>query len=475
MKCFQLLSVALLAGALTVGGQELQAQHDPGPRAGAAGAGGYYPTLNTNEKNLYNQAFFRFLEVDSVSGTIEPGSGLGPAFNGNSCAMCHAQPAVGGSSPGLASPQKSIANPQMTLATLDGAGNTVPSFITENGPVREARFVHKPDGSPDGGVHDLFTIAGRSDATGCTLQQPNFAHELANNNVIYRIPTPVFGLGLVENTPDATLRYNLAATSGQRMALGIGGTFNTSGNDGTITRFGWKAQNKSLLIFAGEAYNVEQGVANEVFPNERSAVAGCVFNATAEDSSNLLNGNSSSVNFQTPVGTLSEMSSDVMNFAIFMRLSAPPTPAAPTASTQKGAALFQSVGCALCHSPSLTTASSNFTGMGGVTYQPFSDFALHHMGEGLADGIAQGNAGPDEFRTAPLWGVGQRLFFLHDGRTSDLLQAILDHASSGEDCRGDHDFGHRRGCGSEANRVIRNFRLLSPSEMQDMLNFLRSL
>ena len=106
-----------------------------------------------------------------------------------------------------------------------------------------------------------------------------------NHNVIFRIPTPTFGLGLVENTPDSALAANLAANAGQKNALGIAGALNTSGNDGTVTRFGWKAQNKSLMIFAGEAYNVEQGVANEVFMNERSAVPGCVFNATPEDAS----------------------------------------------------------------------------------------------------------------------------------------------------------------------------------------------
>jgi CxxC motif-containing protein (DUF1111 family) len=450
-------------------------QAAPSPARSGAAPRGPWRTLNTNEQNFFNQAFIRFQEVDSVSGTIESGSGLGPTFNGNSCAMCHAQPAVGGASPGPTSPQNPVLNPQVAMARLDGAQNTVPSFITAYGPVREARFIRNPDGSLDGGVHDLFTIAGRTDAPGCNLQQPNFAQQLAYNNVIFRTPTPLFGLGLVENTPDAALQANLASTQSARQQFGIGGTFNTSGNDGTITRFGWKAQNKSLLMFAGEAYNVEQGVSNELFPNERSAVPGCVFNATPEDASVLLNGNPTSPNFNTTVGTVSEMSSDIVNFAAFMRLSAPPTPAAPTSSTQNGARLFSSVGCALCHSPSLTTAASVFTGMGGVTYQPFSDFALHHMGERLADGVVQGQAGPDEFRTAPLWGVGQRLFFLHDGRTSDLLQAIQDHASYGEDCRGDHDRFHRRHCGSEANGVIRNFQALSPSQVQDILNFLRSL
>jgi CxxC motif-containing protein (DUF1111 family) len=142
-----------------------------------------------------------------------------------------------------------------------------------------------------------------------------------------------------------------------------------------------------------------------------------------------------------------------------MRLLAPAPPAAATASTQNGSSKFNQVGCALCHSPTLHTAGSVYNGLSNVTYNPYSDFAIHHMGSNLSDGVTQGAAGPDEFRTAPLWGVGQRLFFLHDGRTSDLVQAIQAHASRG----------------SEANQVIRNFNLLSPSDQQDLINFLRSL
>lgn len=433
---------------------ELASQSDPGPRGGPPAAGNFFQTLSANEQAFFNQAQQRFREIDSVSGKTpgEHGVGLGPTFNGNSCAQCHAQPAMGGSSPGLNSPQNPVPNPQVALANLDGATNLVPPFITSHGPVREARFVRNPNGTPDGGVHGLYTITGRSDAVGCNLAQPNFNDALFDNNVIFRIPTPVFGLGLVEATPDAALRANLASTAFSRASLGIGGTFNTSGNDGTITRFGWKAQNKSLLIFVGEAYNVEQGVSNELFPNERSAVPGCVFNGSPEDGTEILNGGSLT-------GTASEMSSDTVNFAAFARLLAPPTPAPSTTSTRNGAFLFTAVGCALCHSPRLTTGNSPFTGMSNFTYNPYSDFAIHHMGGGLSDGVSQGAAGPDQFRTAPLWGVGQRLFFLHDGRTSDLMHAIRFHASSG----------------SEANGVINRFNTLSPSQMQDLLNFLRSL
>ncbi len=461
MKGWKLSPIVLCFAVVSLSSLQVQSQNDPGPRPGPAAAGSFFSPLNTNERAYFNQAQLRFQEVDSVSGAIagEAGVGLGPTFNGNSCAQCHAQPAVGGSSPGLTSPQNPIANPQVALATLDGASNLVPSFIASDGPVREARFIHNSNGTLDGGVHDLYTITGRSDAAGCNLAQPDFGTALAGNNVIFRIPTPLFGLGLVEATPDSVLQANLASTLSARTALKIGGVLNTSGNDGTITRFGWKAQNKSLLMFVGEAYNVEQGVSNELFPNERSAAVGCVFNGSPEDATNLVNGNSSSPNFGNTIGTASEMSSDIVNFAAFIRLSAPATPAPPTSSIQNGASLFNSIGCALCHSPSLTTGPSPFTGMSNVTYNPYSDFALHHMGSGLSDGVHQGAAGPDQFRTAPLWGLGQRLFFLHDGRTADLIQAIHAH----------------NGSGSEANLVVKKFTNLHASQVQDLLNFLRSL
>ena len=97
--------------------------------------------------------------------------------------------------------------------------------------------------------------------------------------------------------------------------------------------------------------------------------------------------------------------------------------------------------------------------MSNVTYNPYSDFALHKMGNDLQDGIVQGAAKGNQFRSAPLWGLGQRLFFLHDGRTTSLIQAIQAHSSNG----------------SEANKVIINYNKLKSSQKQDLLNFLRSL
>lgn len=424
---------------------------DPGVRSGQAGAGAALPGLSAAEQSLFNAARSRFREVDSVSGTINDappgiinGIGLGPRFNLNSCSGCHAQPTVGGTSPSV--------NPEVAIASLDGAQNTVPPFVTATGPVREARFISSPDGTADGGVHNLYVISGRTDAPGCTLAQPNFAQALRQNNIIFRIPTPVFGAGLVENTPDSTLANDAATLSSLRQANGVAGNFNHSGNDGTITRFGWKAQNKSLMMFAGEAYNVEQGVTNELFPNEREDASQCQFNQLPEDATNLAdNGLSSS--------PASDYASDTVNFAAFMRLSAGPGPAPATATSVRGQQAFVNVGCNLCHIAQHTTAQSIDTGQSNQTYAPFSDFQLHDMGVRLADQISQGQADGDQFRTAPLWGVGQRIFFLHDGRTRDLLQAIEDHA----------------GNGSEANAVIDNFNALSYSAQQDILNFLRSL
>jgi CxxC motif-containing protein (DUF1111 family) len=488
------------------GGSSRGGATDPGVRGGDPGAGGALQGLNDAERLFFDGAKDVFQEVDAVP------QGLGPRFNLDSCSGCHSHPTIGGSSPPT--------NPQVAIATAAGAKNVVPSFITANGPVREARFVRNPDGSPDGSVHDLFVIAGRSDAPGCNIKQPNFAAEVARNNVIFRIPTPVFGLGLVENVPDSALEASLAANTQQKRSLGISGHFNRNGNDNTIARFGWKAQNKSLLLFSGEAYNVEMGITNDLFQNEREGDPNCQFNATPESVTPLLAADlaSPSASFQN----------DIELFSAFMRLTAPPTPAsaaatpvaqtapagqttgaatattgaasgttttgaatatstlmasasadassvlpsaagsaaAPSsssastgASVTRGNQVFSNVGCQACHTKTFTTAKSQLTGQSNVTIQPFSDFAVHEMGTGLADGVSQGGANGNEFRTAPLWGVGQRIFFLHDGRTKDLQEAIQQHASRG----------------SEANTVINNYNLLSRDDKQSLLNFLRSL
>lgn len=163
--------------------------------------------------------------------------------------------------------------------------------------------------------------------------------------------------------------------------------------------------------------------------------------------------------------TNASVPSDVVQFAMFMRLLAPPIRSTTTPgganSIGNGQALFRAIGCASCHTPTVgNTQMSNFTAsLSHAPVNAFSDLEIHHMGTGLADNVSQGGAGGDQFRTAPLWGLSQRIFFLHDGRTTDLVEAIQAHESNG----------------SEANLVKQNFDALTPAQKQDLLNFLRSL
>jgi CxxC motif-containing protein (DUF1111 family) len=424
-----------------------QSARDPGVRTGTPGAGLPLPNLPSGERSYFDAGLVDFSEQEGV------GDGLGPKFNLDGCAGCHMQPAIGGSSPPV--------NPQVSVATAFGARNTVPSFITLNGPVREARFKQKSNGSKDGGVHALFTINGRVDATGnaanCNAPQDDFAREVARNNVIFRIPTPVFGTGLIESIPESALRNNLAADSDRKGRVGITGRFNRNGNDGTISRFGWKAQNISMLVFSGEAYNVEMGITNEAFMIERDETASCQYSAAPNDIT-LVTG-----------ATGIDSSSSIELFSIFMRFLDAPKPSATAPggadSIGRGKQLFASTGCGLCHTPQLKTGNASVAALKNQAVNLYSDLALHKMGPRLADGIEQGAAAGDEFRTAPLWGVGQRIFFLHDGRTNDLVQAITAHASNGSG-----QFG-----ASEANRVVGAFNDLPDRNKQDLLNFLRSL
>jgi CxxC motif-containing protein (DUF1111 family) len=159
------------------------------------------------------------------------------------------------------------------------------------------------------------------------------------------------------------------------------------------------------------------------------------------------------MNFATAQPSNLEMSS------IFMRLLAPPQPSPATQSINNGRALFDSTGCTMCHTPALQSGNSAYPPLSNQAVNLFSDLAIHNMGTGLNDGITQGQANGQEWRSAPLWGLGDRLFMLHDGRTKDLVQAILLHDSQG----------------SEAHQAILNYQGLPVSQKQDLLNFLRSL
>lgn len=446
---------------------------DPGPRGGTVGAGEPLGGLTPAQRELFDAGRAAFTEVNSVRGTLEDTEpGLGPRFNADNCGSCHSQPSIGGSSPSERAFPNIGRNPQVDVAKKAQATNRIPYFIRADGPVREARFKRvvrngQLTDTPDGGVHALFTIAGRTDATNvvgatglpqtCRIAQPDFELMRRLDNIEFRIPTPVFGSGLIESITDRTIIENMNASAAEKRNLGISGRPNRNDNDGTITKFGWKAQNVSLTVFSGEAYNVEQGVTNELFLSERGSPGEalpveCLFNGTPEDA----------VNLDDPAELAH---SDMVLFAMFMRFLAPPVASATqpggAASIQRGSALFRdTVKCALCHTPSLPTGWSSFSrSLGPTQANLYSDLLLHNMGGRLADGINQGAATGSEFRTAPLWGLGQRVFFLHDGRTSDLEEAIQLHG----------------GRDSEARETVELYQRLPTADKQHLLNFLRSL
>jgi hypothetical protein len=531
-------AAAMAAGMLCVLASPAFAQQDSGVRGGQNNTAGYlqyqgipipHPpvispnpatgaTITANELALFNEGINRAGQLESTCddcadvtdgspvtglGELDPlfpqfhtnSNGLGARHNADQCFVCHAQPTLGGSggfivpNPGQGTPQVPE-NPLFRLVPLRfGKQNTVPSFEQQYGPIREVRFQYNADGSRDGGVHQLWTVKGiTKDSTipSCALTQPNFAAQLAAGNLSFRIPLQMFGLGLIDSIQDQTILASFNATANQRSALGITGHPNRSANDGTITRFGWKAQNKSITVFAGEAYNVEMGITNELFPTATEENSACQGPDKPEPNDVTRTAPDDSINqgFNNPLHILP----DWMEFQIMMRFTDAPQPAPnPSASAQRGQVVFNNIGCALCHTPQMVTApATNSAVLENRPVNLYSDLLVHHMGPGLADNIIQGAAGPDEFRTTPLWGVGQRMFFLHDGRTADLQQAILAHYSNAGSITVNVSL-LSGSClllcldvtqsypASEANGVIQQFKGLSVSDQQAVLDFLRSL
>jgi len=456
-------------------GRRVSGVRDPGPRGGSPGAGGPLQGLTASELKLFNEGFFRATELEATCdacsdlppGTpIPPGSppdttnsaGLGGRFNSDQCLACHSHPAAGGTSPAI--------NPSFAIARHKGATNRVPFFETMNGPTREVRFQFNDDGTRDGSVHQKFTVTGRTDAPDCRLSQPDFEQAARRNGLSFRIPTPLFGLGLIDSIPDMEIRAHMAANPERKARLGIHGTPNLVGNNSTIGRFGWKAQNASIVMFAGEAYNVEMGVTNELFPISKTEDDTCNLGAEPNDVTRV---------DEAKFNDTLEVMADWMMFSLFTRYLDAPQPAAMSASAARGSQLFEHVGCSECHVPSMKTRPAprgpQCAALAGKTVNLFSDLVVHHMGATLADNVIQGGAGPDQFRTAPLWGVGQRLFFLHDGRARDLQTAILAHYSRPTPARGrEPEYP-----ASEANQVVVDYVRLTASQQQDVLEFLRSL
>jgi CxxC motif-containing protein (DUF1111 family) len=354
--------------------------------------------LTMDQRRLFRDGRDAFQETEDAA------DGLGPIFNDNSCVACHFAPAVGGS-----------------------------SGITETraAHVAGALYTELPGGS-------LFQSNATSPS--CAEQVPPDANVIAK-----RQTQPLFGLGLIEAIPEGQIEAYAAeqARNHPDQAGRVHRVQDPAGGGSRVGRFGWKAQQATLLAFSGDAYVNEMGITNRFFQTE---------NAPNGDVARLARCDS--------VGDPEDADGDVVAFANFMRLLAPPPADADSehgrdhagdhggrgwwgfgrsADRDHGAShpsgggeLFEKVGCAVCHRGGFT-AQSPIEAIDGKTVDAYSDFLLHDVGTG--DGIIQGDAQGTEFRTPPLWGITDSAPYLHDGSAPTIREAIRRHANQGASAR----------------------------------------
>lgn len=315
-----------------------------------------------------------------------PQGGLGPVFTESSCARCHNASAPGGAGKRLVTHFGRLLNGQFDPMTEFGGPQVQDHGI---GRFRGVNFVGEVV------PHEAMIVARRR-------------------------TIPLFGLGLVDAVPDDTFlmiahdeSQNHAQTAG-RVSLAI----DPQTGDQRVGKFGWKAQDPTLVAFVADANTNELGVTNPLFPDENCPQGDC----------DLLSANPARTDPNNTTLSVVEQQ------AMFVALLAPPPRGTVGANEKAGAALFSQIGCADCHRPTLQTGGSTITALNHATFAPYSDFLLHDMGS-LADGIAQGDAGMHEMRTAPLWGLRFQPSLLHDGRVVTPTQAILAHDGQGKPAR----------------------------------------
>ena len=362
----------------------------PMPTPFITGFGGLLAGVTADQKAAWIAGLQQFKVVDG------PADGLGPIFNNQSCVSCHSQPvAAGAITPGGASA------------------------------VLETRF-----GKLTNGQFDPLTSEG-----GTLLHQMALAPFAQDNipsdaNVVAsRKTTPTFGLGLIEAIPDAAIEANahhppVDGVTGRAAILTDSVTQLVGGN--VVGRFGWKCQESTLLAFSADAELNEMGVTNRFFTTDIAPGGNQATLIQAEpDGMTPTTLQDLPANPALPESPTNK--DDIARFTDFLQLNAPPPVVPLTPQAQRGQALFAAVNCIACHKPSMQTGPSTVSVALAFQNVPlYSDLLLHRMGS-LADGIAQAAAQPDEMRTAPLWGLRARSPFLHDGRASTILQAILMH------------------------------------------------
>ena len=339
------------------------------------------PGISAVEFSEFRLGLDDFSEVETTE------DGLGPAFNGTSCAVCHNLPAIGGGNVMLET-RAAIRDASNTLHGLNAAGDTL--------------------------VH-MFSTPNHT----CQAVLPPGANVIAR-----RAPIPLFGAGLVEAIADDTLLaledpfdLNRDGVSGRAAIV-----TDVATGARRVGRFGWKSQQATLLAFSGDAYRNEMGITNDLFPQESAVGVSaaqmrlCDPRPDPEDVRDLLTGKRG-----------------IDNFEAFMKFLAPVGRGAIDDTTRNGERVFAAIGCAACHVPSLTTGPSSHPSFNRKPVALYSDLLLHDVGTG--DGIRQASAEPEEIRTPALWGLRFRRPLLHDGRAADIEDAVRAHRNEADTAR----------------------------------------
>ena len=264
------------------------------------------------------------------------------------------------------------------------------------------------------------------------------------NVIAQRQTTPLFGLGLIEAISDSTILLNAAIPRPDGITGRPSMVQDVVSGQPRVGRFGWKAQQATLLAFSGDAYLNEMGITSRLFPQE-----------------NAPNGNTDLLALFDNVADPEDVEdpetgkANIDNFTDFMRFLAPPPQLPLTLSAQSGQILFNGIGCAACHTPVMHTGANSVAALDRKPVRLYSDLLLHNMGL-LGDGIAQGSAHPREMRTAPLWGLRASAPYLHDGRAATVNAAIRAHDG-------------------EARYPRDRYLLLLPIQRRQLLDFLNSI
>jgi CxxC motif-containing protein (DUF1111 family) len=336
---------------------------------------------------------------------------LGPIFNDSSCVSCHQNPTPGGTS---GAPSAAVTRFGRT------SGGTFDAMVGLGGSLLQARAINP-------GAQEFVPA-------GATIRAA-------------RITTPLFGAGLIEAIPDATIQANANLTKADGVKGRAALVVDVASGQTRVGRFGWKAQQATLLAFSGDAYLNEMGITNRFFPAENAPNGNVAL-------LNQYNNRVTIVGLQATVDSATGLTK-VDRVANFMRYLAPPPAQTMSASATTGQAVFQQVGCAVCHTPVMQTGASTSTALNQQNVRLYSDLLLHDMGS-LNDGIAQGNAGVNEMKTAPLWGLRNRPLWLHDGRARTIEAAITAHDG-------------------EAATSKRRYQQLSAGQHQQLIDFLNAL